>query len=278
MKHIALTAAAGLAAFTLAACGSGADATNVSGTDSAAIATAAALFTGSESPAEMEALYGSFLAKYISDADGINLINYGGVTPEDRAALQAYITSLETRGIAELSEDEEIAFWINLYNAKTIDLILDHYPLSSIRKIGGILGDPWKLKLLNVAGIGEMTLNDVEHGQLRAKWDEPRIHYAVNCASIGCPNLKASPWTAATLESDFETSALEFINHPRGARVENGKVTVSKIYSWYKEDFDDSNDGVLEHVREYAEGDLAAALDAATDIDQFEYNWDLNEG
>jgi len=223
-------------------------------------------------------VYADFLSTYIEDIDGINFVAYGDVTPEDNAKLKAYIASLEEQGVEGLSRDEEMAFWYNLYNAKTIDVILENYPVSSIRKIGGLIsGGPWDIKNMNVAGIGEMSLNDIEHETLRANWDEPRIHYAVNCASFGCPNLKASPWTAENLEADMEQAAIDYINHPRGFRVENGKVIASKIFNWYKVDFGNNNAGILEHAREYAEGDLADALDEATTINSFEYNWNLNE-
>ena len=122
-----------------------------------------------------------------------------------------------------------------------------------------------------------MSLNDVEHGTLRKMYKEPRIHYAVNCASYGCPNLKSTVWTAATLEADLEAAAVAYINHPRGVRVENGKVIASKIFDWYKVDFGGNQAGMLEHFRQYAKGDLASQLSGATKVSKFEYNWDLNE-
>ena len=210
--------------------------------------------------------------------DGINFFAYGEVTPADQAKLRAYVASLEERGVEGLSRDEQMAFWYNLYNAKTIEVILEAYPVKSIKSVGSLINQgPWNNKNMNVKGFGEMSLNDIEHETLRANWDEPRIHYAVNCASFGCPNLKASPWTAETLEADMEQAASDYINHPRGFRVENGKVTASSIFNWYKVDFGDTNEGVLAHARKYAKGDLKTALDAATTINKFDYNWNLNE-
>ena len=241
-------------------------------------AVQAAGLSGTESPADMQAVYANFLKTYITEKDGINYVAYGDVSTEDKAALKAYVKSLETRGTDGLSRDEEMAFWFNLYNAKTIDVILDAYPLKSIRKLGPLNSGPWDKKNMNVAGKGEMSLNDVEHGTLRKNWQEPRIHYAVNCASIGCPNLKATPWTAQTLEADLKQAAIDYINHPRGFKVDGGKVTASKIFDWYKEDFGGDKAGILEHARQYAKGDLKTALDAADTINDFEYDWDLNEG
>lgn len=265
---------AGVAALTLVACGAPNEAQTSAAPETA---TQVSLVTGNETPAEMEAMYAKFLTKYIAENDGINFVAYGDVSPEDKAMLTAYVASLETRGVEGLSRDEQMAFWFNLYNAKTIEVILDAYPISSIRKLGTFNSGPWDDKNMNVAGFGEMSLNDVEHKTLRANWDEPRIHYAVNCASFGCPNLKASPWTAANLEADLVKAATDYINHPRGFRAENGKIIASKIFNWYKEDFGGDQAGILAHARQYAQGDLKTALNAATRINSFEYNWNLNE-
>ena len=233
--------------------------------------------TGSETPADMQTIYANFLKTYITEKNGINYLAYSNVNAGDKAALKAYVKSLETRGTDGLSRDEEMAFWFNLYNAKTIDVILDAYPLKSIRKLGPLNSGPWDKKNMNVVGKGQMSLNDVEHGTLRKNWQEPRIHYAVNCASIGCPNLKATPWTAENLEADLRQAAIDYINHPRGFNVEGGKVTASKIFDWYKEDFGGNKAGILAHARQYAKGNLKTALDAANTIHDFGYDWDLNE-
>ena len=223
------------------------------------------------------AIYTDFLNKYISDKDGINFVAYGKVSDADHAALKSYIASLEARGTAGMNDDEIKAFWFNLYNAETIDVILDNYPLKSIRSLGSFNRGPWDRKLLNVAGKGEMSLNDIEHGTLREMYDEPRIHYAVNCASYGCPNLKATVWTAENLEADLTAAAIAYINHPRGVRVEGNKVIASKIFDWYKVDFGGNQTGMLNHFRQYARGELATQLNGKTKVSKFEYNWNLNE-
>jgi len=222
-------------------------------------------------------IYADILSKYISERDGINFFAYGKVTPADHAALKSYIASLEAQGADGLNEAEIKAYWFNVYNAKTIDVILESYPLKSIRSLGSFNRGPWDKKLLNVKGKGEMSLNDVEHGTLREMYKEPRIHYAVNCASYGCPNLKATIWTAEKLEADLEAAAVAYVNHPRGVRVEGDKVIASSIFDWYKGDFGTSDENLLNHFRKYAKDDLAAQLAGKTKISKFEYNWDLNE-
>ncbi|MEM9669483.1 MAG: DUF547 domain-containing protein [Pseudomonadota bacterium] len=261
-------------AFIAAACG-GPQEAELTSAAKTEIADTAKEIAASEN---INAIYGAFLDNYITETEGINFVAYGNVTEKDHQSLKAYIAALQSRGVETLSDDEAMAFWFNLYNAATIDVILDNYPLNSIRSLGPLNSGPWDKKILNVAGVGEMSLNYVEHGTLRATWSEPRIHYAVNCASFGCPNLMDRPWEAETLEEDLDAAAIAYVNHPRGVRVENGKVTASKIYNWYKEDFGGDETGILEHARQYAEGDLAEALADATSIANFEYNWDLNEG
>ena len=122
----------------------------------------------------------------------------------------------------------------------------------------------------------DLTLNNVEHGILRPIWGDARVHYPVNCASIGCPNLKATPWAAATLEADLEAGARTYVNHPRGARVENGQLFVSKIYDWFEIDFGGTSAGVIDHLRQYAEGDLAKRLARVSWISDSAYDWGLN--
>ena len=273
-KFTALTTAAALILIT--AC------SGPSTEDTRANAVSAASPTTAASPAALSqsdsgALYADFLSKYISDEDGINFMAYGKVTDADHATLKTYIASLEAQGTAGMDDNQIKAFWFNIYNAKTIDVILDNYPLKSIRSLGALNRGPWDKTLLNVKGKGEMSLNDVEHGTLRAEYNEPRIHYAVNCASYGCPNLKASVWRAETLEADLQAAAVAYVNHPRGVRVEDGKVIASKIFDWYKVDFGNNQTGMLNHFRQYAQGDLAAQLEGKTKISKFEYNWNLNE-
>ena len=167
----------------------------------------------------VNAPYNEILATYLSEKDGINLFDYGAVTSEDRAKLAAYVEELQGLKPSQMSVDEQIAYWANLYNALTLDLVLDAYPVSSIRKIhGGVFRrGPWKKKIVQVAG-RSLSLDDIEHGILREEWSDPRIHYSVNCASIGCPNIRAEAWEAETLDEDLDNAARAFINHPRAVR------------------------------------------------------------
>ncbi len=222
--------------------------------------------------------WNDWLAAYVSTpADGIARVAYGRVGDAGRASLESYIDSLGAVAISDYNRAEQRAFWINLYNALTVDIVLEHYPLESIRDIpaGLFSRGPWRLELIEIEG-EKLTLDDIEHRILRPIWRDPRIHYAVNCASLGCPNLQPRAFTAANGEMLLEQAAREFVNHERGARIDNGKLRVSSIYHWFDEDFGGSDAGVIAHLRRYADAALAGKLAAIDRIDDHDYDWSLN--
>jgi hypothetical protein len=226
--------------------------------------------------------WGAFLAKYLVTADpsGINRLRYGDVTPTDRRELAEYLDTLQRVRVSTLSRAEQKAYWINLYNALTVKVVLDHYPVKSIRDIdtspGWFSNGPWGAKLLTIAGV-EVSLNDIEHRILRPIWHDNRIHYAVNCASLGCPNLQPEPFTAENNERLLEMGAREYVNHPRGARMEEGRLTASSIYDWFLVDFGGSVPNLIEHLRRFAEPPLQEKLKGVGGIDGYSYDWSLNE-
>jgi len=220
------------------------------------------------------------LARYLkTDADGLNRFDYKGVSREDRAALKGYISRLARVPISTYARPEQRAYWINLYNALTVDVVLDHYPVASIRDIDispGLFSDgPWGKALVAVEDT-PLTLNDIEHRILRPIWRDPRIHYAVNCASVGCPNLAKKAYTAATLEPMLEAAAHDYINTPRGARVGKDGLVVSSIYIWFQDDFGGDDAAVIAHLGHYADASLKRALAGRTTIDAHVYDWSLN--
>ena len=223
-----------------------------------------------------------FLAAYLDTAhpSGINRVRYGAVNEEDRALLEGYVSALEKTVVSGLQRDEQKAYWINLYNAVTVRTILRHYPVESIRAIkispGLFASGPWGKKLVTVEG-EEISLNDIEHRILRPLWQDNRVHYAVNCASLGCPNLLPEAFTADNSERLLESAARAYVNHPRGAELQDGRLMVSSIYEWFKEDFGGSRQGVIEHLRRYAEEPLASGLKSFTGKVKDRYDWSLNE-
>ena len=223
--------------------------------------------------------WSDWLSKFVTlHADGINRVDYGRVTASDRAQLRSYIDFLASLNISDFNRNEQQAYWINLYNALTVDVVLEDYPVDSIRDIksGLFSSGPWGKELVSVEG-QQLTLDDVEHRILRPIWQDPRIHYAVNCASIGCPNLQTQAFTATNTNSLMDKAAREFINHERGASVTNGDLVVSSIFDWFVADFGGNDAGVIEHLKQYAAADLQTALNGINRIDDDGYDWNLND-
>ena len=224
----------------------------------------------------------AFLAKYLdaNHPSGINRLNYKAVSPGDRKSLEEYLVRLQAVPISGYNRNEQRAYWINLYNAETVKIVLDQYPVASIRKIkippGLFTIGPWDGRVMTVEG-ERLSLNDIEHRILRPIWKDPKIHYAVNCASLGCPNLAAVAFTGQNTESLLNQYAADYINHPRGATFTRNRLKVSSIYSWFQDDFGGSSAGVIQHLRQFAKGDLARQLAEYNGGLDDDYDWDLNQ-
>lgn len=218
------------------------------------------------------AAWTQFLSTYvIASPDGVNRVRYRAVTADDRAALDAYIAALEMTDVAALSRPEQIAFWFNLYNAATVRLILQYPAVKSIRDIK----KPWDTGVATVMGRA-LTLNEIEHGIVRPIARDARIHYALNCASIGCPNLGRDAFTGAALDAQLDQAARAYVNHSRGVAVTKGKIRISKIYGWYRGDFGKDEAAVFDHIRQFADPALADALKGANKASGYDYDWALN--
>ena len=225
--------------------------------------------------------WNTFLGKYVYPReDGINRVAYDGVSPSDRRKLDGYIARMATEAVTRLNRDEQQAYWINLYNALTVQLILDAYPVKSIRDIDispGVFSDgPWGKALVEVEG-RPVSLDDIEHRILRPIWNDPRIHYAVNCAALGCPHLGTGAFVADKMDEYLDHSARAFINNPRAVREQSGELILSSLYQWYGADFGGSDEGVLRHLAAFADEPLAKILAATTSIGGYAYDWALND-
>ena len=232
------------------------------------------------------AAWTSILQKYVSapDAVGLTHFNYGELKSNaaDTAKLRGYIGDLGAVNPDTLSRNEAIAFYANLYNALTIDLIIQNYPLDSIRKaktyngkkVSGFTG-PWKKVTTTING-QSVSLDDIEHKILRVKYPAPYVHYMVNCASVGCPNLLDRAWEADSYEALRKEAAAAYINSPRGVVITSKGLKVSSIFKWFKDDFGGSKENVLRHIRQYADSDLAAAIDSGATIVDYDYDWSVN--
>jgi hypothetical protein len=223
--------------------------------------------------------WGRFLDEYLvtGHPSGVNRVDYEAVTSSDKARLDAYVAALEGVAVSELNRDEQLAYWINLYNAATVALIVDNHPVDSIRDIkpGIFASGPWDMKILEVEG-ETMSLNDVEHRVIRPVWQDNRIHYVVNCASIGCPNLYPEPLTADNWPAVLEESAHDYAGHPRGVRFDGSRLVLSSIFDWYVADFGGDLDGVIDHLGAYVDAEISRRLRDYTGRVTYEYDWSIN--
>ena len=226
-------------------------------------------------------VWASFLRRYVrAGADGINRVDYAGVSAADRAGLAADLRRLQQVPVSSLSRGEQRAFWSNLYNELTVNVVLQHDPVASIREINlspGLFSaaGPWDAKLIQVEG-QKLSLNDIEHRILRPIWRDPRTHYALNCASLGCPNLRAAPYGKAEMETELDQAARDYVNSPRGFFVRDAGLYVSSIYEWYQADFGGTDRGVIEHLRRYAAPEKRRSLQGIRSISGQNYDWALN--
>lgn len=207
----------------------------------------------------------------------VTRFDYAKVTAEDKVLLREYLTQLQATPILAFNRAEQFAYWVNLYNAATVNLILNRYPVESIRdiKFGFFSFGPWNEKLLKVEG-EDLSLNDIEHRILRPIWKDNRIHYAVNCASVGCPNLATKAYTPANSQQLLQQGAIDYVNHPRGVEVLEDELVLSSIYDWYQVDFGGNEEGVVQHLLKYAKPDLVRRLSGHSGDIDYRYDWSLN--
>ena len=222
------------------------------------------------------------LDSYVAtDEMDVNLVDYAGLQANaaDTAKLNAYLDYLQGLDPRDYSRAEQMAYWINFYNALTVKVVLDAYPVETIRDIHeGVVPytGPWNDVHARVAG-EDLTLDHMEHGILRPIWKDERIHYAVNCAAYGCPHLIDTAFTAANTEELLDLGARAYVNNFRGVDVvDEDFIVISSIYDWYAEDFGDTEASVMEHLREHADGELAAFLETFEGAIEYDYDWSLN--
>lgn len=216
------------------------------------------------------------LDRYLVSMPEGNKFRYIRVNEKDRQALQKYLEQLSNLDPGLFSKSEQKAYWINFYNALTVELILKNYPLKSITKLGGWFKfGPWDEKVTTVTG-QSLTLNDIEHRILRPLWNDNRIHYAVNCASLGCPDLADKIYTGKNVERLLDAQAGRFIQQEKAVSWIDGRLVLSRIYEWYESDFG-SRKELMNHLRKYASGSQRQRLDKFTGVIDYQYNWNLNE-
>jgi len=221
----------------------------------------------------------TFLDRYVEDKhpSGINRFNYASVTEKDKQLLFGYIDQLQSLDVRQYAKKEQKSYWINLYNALTVNLVLNAYPIESIKKLGkGFFSfGPWDDEIVTIQGQA-LSLNNIEHGILRPIWKDNRIHYALNCASLGCPDLQKQAYTSTNTDNLLDKGAKDYVNHSRGVRFEGKNLVVSSIYHWYRDDFGKSDSKVIKHLIKYAQPQLKQKLSVYSDGFDDAYDWRLN--
>jgi hypothetical protein len=222
------------------------------------------------------AAWDALLKKHVVVLEGghTSQLRYAGMARE-RPALKVYLENLSRVNEAEFkawSRNEQMAFLINAYNAFTVEKVLVRYPdIGSIWDFGKVFGNPFRDRFFILLG-GPKSLDDLEHGILRKAYREPRIHFAVNCASVGCPMLREEAYVAARLVRQLEQQAERFLSDRSRNRFRDGQLEVSKIFDWFREDFEPRE----QYFRRYARS-LGLPPDASPPLVFLDYDWSLND-
>lgn len=214
------------------------------------------------------------LLKTHVDKEGF--VNYKGFI-RDSSKLNEYLDLLSAANPKDdkWSKEEQMAFWINAYNAFTVKLIIDHYPVSSIKDIKkgiAFVNSVWDIQFIKIGG-DTYDLNNIEHKILRSKFKDARIHAAINCASYSCPALRDEAYTAEKLDKQLTDAMRKFVNDPKRNKVSAKKAEISEIFKWFRKDFTRDAGSIRGFLNRYAD----KKLDANGKISHLDYNWNLNE-
>ncbi len=221
--------------------------------------------------------YAKVLKKYVTDQG----VDYAKLK-SDPIDLELYLedlSSVEESEFESWDTDNQLAFLLNLYNASTLELIAKHYPVKSIRKIGGLFRNPWKLKVVRVWGESR-SLDWLEHEIIRTRYEDPRIHFALVCAAKGCPPLRQEPFIGHQLQDQLEDQTSIFIGQSEKNRVDlqNQILYLSPIFKWYRDDFVGESSTIVEYVRPYFPEGVASELTVGEfDVKFTDYDWTLND-
>ena len=205
----------------------------------------------------------TFLKKYVSASGDVDYKSIKANKKELEAITKAFS---ETSVLTSWSKNDQLAFWINAYNVFTIDLIVNHYPIKSIQNLDG--GKPWDVKRIAIGG-KKYSLNNLENDIIRPQFKDARIHFAVNCAAKSCPPILNSAFFGKTLDEQLDAVTKKFISNTKYQNITSGKMTLSKIFDWYKVDFGD----IFTFINKYS----TIKVNNNTAVLYKEYDWSLNE-
>lgn len=215
----------------------------------------------------------------IINDEHINLVDYAHLKPQDVENLKKYITRLSKIDIKNYNRQEQLAYWINLYNALIVKTVASYYPVANIQEINispGLFSvGPWGANLIKVNNTA-LSLDEIDNRIIRAIWNDPRTHYTLNDATIGAPNLSKEAYQGKKIEQQLNNGAKNYINSLRGVQVIEGKLIVSKLFDWYIEDFGGTKKDIIKHLEQFANEPLNSQLKHINTIDSYIYNWHIN--
>lgn len=249
------------------------------------LVTAACNMASAESFDHAHAAWDEILQTYVVDHGAYSEVKYPQLKQTGGDKLNAYLHSLSSisaKQFDQWGQAQRLAFLINAYNAFTLKLIVDHYPVDSIKDIGSFFRSPWKIKFFTLLG-EETHLDHIEHELIRGRdYAEPRIHFALVCASVGCPKLQAQAYTAERLESMLQDAASTFLRDTTRNRYDAAGNTLylSSIFKWYGEDFAVKSGSVEKFVAAYMTNDpqqRQRIVSKEVDVEFLDYDWSLNE-
>jgi hypothetical protein len=237
--------------------------------------TIAATFAPAVSAAmDLHAEYSALLKLYVTD-DGVRYEAWSK-TPADVRALSKYVDLLEGTSVRDMERDIALAYWINLYNAATLELVLSHYPVDSIKDTAGLMKSPWNKKLVKVEG-ADLTLNAIENDIIRPRFKDARIHFALNCASVGCPPLAKEAYQGDRLDQQLDEACRRALNDTRWVRLRGEVIEATKIFEWYQDDFIGEAGSVVAFIaRCRIDGDELMKRAKGLKIRFTDYDWSLN--
>ena len=225
-------------------------------------------------PVRLHSAFDELLGRYVSGTR-VRYAAWARSAP-DMIALSAYIDRLQAQKPSGWRRDDALAFWIDLYNATTLQLVLKHYPVNSIREIKGPLRSPWKQMLVRVEG-RQLSLEDIEQDKILATFGDPRVHFALTRAALGGPALAPKAYTGPKLEAQLEAATREAVNDSSWVAITPGELRLSRIFDWYRGDFDHDSSTVESFLARYRPRDRRALLRGGLERMYVTYDWQLDE-
>jgi uncharacterized protein DUF547 len=244
---------------------------------------AVAVPAGAAAPPDYK-VWGDLLAKYYDPAKGMD---YKALKAQDKKTLDDLRRQLATVDAQTLNKQDQLAYWINLYNVNVVGVVVDNYPIESIKDLST---DPIiRLNVFKKPSVqtkrGAISLNDVENDKVRAGFKDPRIHFAINCAAKSCPPIRSEPYVGSKISEQLDDQVRKFVNGPNGVRLEKGSggalvLHTTKIMDWFQEDFDKWGGGRVPFLIRYASPDKRKQIEAAGNQAKLafdDYSWKLND-